>query len=418
MAARTLHKLTPDLVKRRAKKPGLYGDGGGLYLRVTPPAAASWVFRYMLQGKAREMGLGSYPAISLHVARERAREARTLKASGKDPIQARNDQLASERRAAARGVTFAECVTAYLAAHRESWRNAKHRAQWQATLEQYANPIMGAVPVSEVDRAMVIRVLEPIWPTKNETASRLRGRIEAVLDWATARDYRSGDNPARWKGSLAKVFPARSKARKVQHHPALPYRELPSFMAKLKGEEGVAAEALQFTILTAARTGEVIGATWDEIDVERAMWTVPASRTKTSREHRVPLSKGAVTLLKVRRKATGGDGFVFPGARAQNPLSDMAMLALLRRMGRDDLTVHGFRSTFRDWSEEMTNFAGSVAEAALGHVVGDKVEAAYRRGDLFEKRRALMTAWAKFCSDPNATASADVVPIRGEANAG
>lgn len=417
MAPRTIHKLTPERVRHATKKLGLHGDGGGLYLRVTSKRAASWVFRYMLDGKAREMGLGSYPAITLPAAREKAAEVRTTKAERRDPIQAREAKRREQRLLEARGMTFRQCAEAYIAAHQAGWKNPKHGALWSATLETYAFPVLGNLAVGDVDRSLVIRVLEPIWTAKPETASRVRGRIEAVLDWAEAREYRKGDNPARWKGSLDKLFPKRSKVRSVRHHPALPYDQMPDFMASLKAQHWLAAEALQLTILTAVRTSEALGATWEEIDLERAVWSVPAARTKTGRDHRVPLSEQVLELLRGRHKATGGEGFVFPGQRPTKPLSNMAMLKVLERIGRDDLTVHGFRSTFRDWAEEMTNFPGSVAESALGHVVGDKVEAAYRRGDLFEKRRKLMEAWGKFCHAPQIRVEGEIVPIRKEIGA-
>jgi integrase len=281
-------------------------------------------------------------------------------------------------------------------------------------LSTYAYSLIGDLPVGEVDRALVVKVLEPIWNTMPETAGRVRGRIEAVLDWAEAREYRTGANPARWKGSLEKLFPSLGKIQKVKHHPALPYAELPAFMARLDAEEGLGAMAMRFVVLTAVRTGEAIGASWPEFDLEKAVWTVPAERTKMGRVHRVPLSKAAVALLRTRHKATGGKGYIFPGMNPKKPLSNMAMLVTLRRMDREDLTVHGFRSTFRDWSEEMTNFPGSVAEAALGHIVGDKVEAAYRRGDLFDKRRLLMSAWGEFCTTLP-TEGANVIPINERA---
>ena len=409
--ARVKHKLTPAFVERKSKVPGAYGDGGGLYLYVSSKTAASWVYAYMLRGQSHEMGLGSYPQISLPVARELAGEQARIKARGEDPIENRESVRTAQRLLAAKSITFRTCAESYIAAHKGAWRNAKHAAQWSATLESYAGPIIGDLPVSEVDRGLVHKVLEPIWSKKPETARRLRGRIEAVLDYATALDYRAGENPARWKGSLKPLFPKGTKVHRAQHHPALPYRELPAFMPALRAEEGLGAGALQFVILTAARTGEAIGAKWGEVDLDEAIWTVPAARTKTGRDHKVPLSKPALAVLRTQHKQTNGKGFVFPGLRRNKPLSNMAMLKTLERMGREDLTVHGFRSTFRDWVEEMTNFQGSVAEAALGHVVGDKVEAAYRRGDLFEKRRKLMLGWAEFCTRPLA-ASAKVVPMR------
>jgi integrase len=411
--SRTVRKLTPERVKTKSRKLGLYGDGAGLYLRVTPPSACSWVVRYMLDGKAREMGIGSYPAVSLETARESAERWRKVKAEGRDPIAVREAERASERSHAAKAVTFRHCADSYIEAHRESWKNAKHVAQWGATLQTYVYPEMGALPVAEIDVGLVHKALEPIWKAKPETARRVRGRIEAILDWAKARGYRGGENPARWKGHLENLFPARAKVRSVEHHPALPYRELPAFMTKLAAEEGLGARALQFAILTAARTNEVILADWAEIDFDNAVWTVPAKRMKAKREHRVPLSKPALAVLREQVRTTGGKSYIFPGARPKRPLSNMAMLKTLERMGRDDITVHGFRSTFRDWVEESTNYAGTVAEAALAHVVGDKVEAAYRRGDLFEKRRRLMTAWATFCMTP--IQKGQVIPIKTSA---
>ena len=406
---RTVEKLKALTVERISKKPGLYGDGAGLCLRVTSKTARSWVLRYMLNGTAREMGLGSYPDISLAEARVAASEARKLKAQGKDPIAAREAVRAQERVEAARAVTFRYCASAYIAARKDGWKNAKHAAQWGATLETYAMPVIGELPVQSVDVGMVHRVLEPIWSSKTETASRVRGRIEAILDWATVREFRTGDNPARWKGHLENLFPARSKVQKVEHHPALPYAEMGAFMAALKAQEGIGALAMQFTILTGARTGEVVSAKWSEIDFEAGVWTVPANRMKGGREHRVPLSKPALAILRKRHELRGKEAFVFSGARRGKAISNMAMLQTLRRMERADLTVHGFRSTFRNWAAEQTTFPREVAEAALAHVVGDKVEAAYRRGDLFEKRRKLMTAWATFCCTPGADAK--VIPI-------
>ena len=408
--ARGVEKLKALSVARLSKKPGLYNDGAGLCLRVTPPSACSWVLRFMIDGKAREMGLGRYPDVSLAEARERAAEARKLKAQGLDPIANRESVRAQGRIEAARSVTFRYCAEAYIAARKDGWKNAKHAAQWMATLETYAMAIIGDLPVQSVDVGMVHRILEPIWTSKTETASRVRGRIESVLDWATVREFRRGDNPARWKGHLENLFPKRSKIKKVKHHPALAYTELGAFVAALKAQEGIGALALQFTILTAARTGEVANSKWDEIDFDEGVWTVPADRMKSSREHRVPLSKPALAVLRARHELRGKSAFVFSGARAAKPISNMAMLQTLRRMERGDLTVHGFRSTFRDWAAEQTAFPGEVAEAALAHVVGDKVEAAYRRGDLFEKRRKLMAAWATFCGTP--TADAKIIPIR------
>jgi integrase len=406
----SIEKLKAIALERLAKKPGLHGDGGGLYLRVTSATARSWVFRFMLDGKAREMGMGSYPEISLAQARTAAMGARQLRAQGKDPVGERKTARVQERADAARAMTFRHCAEKYIAAREAAWRNSKHAAQWSATLETYVMPLIGDLPAQAVDVALVHRILEPIWSAKPETASRVRGRMEAILDWAATRGYRHGENPARWKGHLENLFPQRSKVRRVRHHAALPFAEIGAFMVALKREEGLAALALQFTIMTAARTGEVIAAQWSEIDFGDETWTVPAERMKAGREHRVPLSKPALVILGERHKAAAGSEYVFPGAQKRKPLSNMAMLQTLRRMGRGNLTVHGFRSTFRDWAAERTTYPAEVAEAALAHVVGDKVEAAYRRGDLFDKRRKLMAAWAEFCTAP-ATQS-KVLPIR------
>jgi integrase len=293
-------------------------------------------------------------------------------------------------------MTFKQCAEAYVAAHRAGWRNDKHAAQWSATLETYAYPTLGGLPVASVDVGLVLKVLEPIWSTKSETASRLRGRIEAVLDWAKVRGFREGENPARWKGNIDHLLPARAEVKAVEHHAALPYAEIGAFMAQLRNQPGMGAFALRFAILTAARTGEVLGTRWDEIDLKNAVWTIPAGRMKAGREHRVPLSSPAVTLLEELAKAKAGE-FVFFGQRTVKPLSNMALLMTLRRMKCDDLTAHGFRSTFRDWAAEQTSASREVAEAALAHTLADKVEAAYRRSDLFDKRRALMADWAAYC---------------------
>jgi integrase len=307
-------------------------------------------------------------------------------------------------------MTFDACAAAYIDAHKSSWRNAKHRDQWPNTLNTYASPVFGSLPVQAVDVGLVMKALEPIWKIKSETASRLRGRIEAVLDWATVRGYRKGDNPARWRGHLDKLLPARSKVQKVEHHSALPYGGLADFVAVLRGQDGIAARALEFLILTATRTGEVIGARWDEVDLGEKIWVVPAARMKAGREHRVPLSAVAAAILEEMKKIREGE-FVFPGGKKGRPLSNMAMLAVLKRIGRSDLTAHGFRSSFRDWAAERTNFPREVAEMALAHTVGDKVEAAYRRGDLFQKRRQMMDGWARFCETTRTRA--EIVPISG-----
>ena len=386
---------------RTLTKPGAHGDGAGLYLQVRGPHNRSWLYRFKLYGKGHLMGLGTDRDVSLAEARDAAAAARKMVRQGINPIDQR--RTARAENAAHVGLTFNEVADAYITAHEPSWRNAKHRQQWRNTLDTYAGPILGKLPVAQVDVGAVMSVLEPLWRGKTETASRLRGRIESVLDYAAARGWRSGENPARWRGHLDNLLPARSKVAKVEHHSALPWREIGAFMIALAEEEGVSALALRFAILTAARTGEVIGARWSEIDMQAAVWTVPARRMKASREHRVPLSDSAMALLRETSKLRAdlkADGFVFPGGKSGKPLSGMALLMLLRRMGRGDLTAHGFRSTFRDWCAEATNCLREVAEAALAHTLKDKTEAAYQRGDLMEKRRRLMADWAVFCARP------------------
>lgn len=392
---RQLLKLSSKSVAA-AKKPGYYGDGGGLYLQVSAFGTKSWVFRYTIVGRAREMGLGPLHTVSLAEARQKAVDCRRLVLARVDPIEARDTEHAGKALSAARSITFQQCAAVYIKAHRAGWKNAKHADQWTNTIEAYCGPVIGSLPVQAVDTGLVLKVLEPIWTEKPETASRLRARIEKVLDWATVRTYRTGDNPARWRGHLDKLLPKLEKRKRVKHHPALPFDEMGKFMELLREQDGVAARALEFLILTATRTGEVIGAKWDEIDLNAALWTIPAGRMKAHREHRVPLSPSALKLLRALYNAKLSD-YVFPGQKEDAPLSNMAMLELLKRIERDDITVHGFRSTFRDWAAERTNYPREVCEMALAHAVGDQVEAAYRRGDLFEKRRRLMIDWAKHC---------------------
>jgi integrase len=391
---------------------GMYHDGGGLYLQVSAAGTKSWIYRFTMDGRAREMGLGPLNAISLAEARKRAAECRRMRLDRIDPIEARSEHRSWKKLEAAKGMTFDACAAAYLDAHNDSWRNAKHREQWRNTLSSYAGPVFGSLPVQAVDLTLVMKALEPIWKAKPETASRLRGRIEAVLDWATVRGYRKGENPARWRGHLDKLLPARAKIQKVVHHPALPYSEIADFMAPLRSQEGIAARALEFLILTAARTGEIIGARWDEVDLNEKVWVVPGARMKAGREHRVPLSGPALAIIKKMNEIRESD-FVFPGGKKAMPLSNMAMLALLKRIGRHDLTSHGFRSTFRDWAAESTTFPREVVEMALAHTIENKVEAAYRRGDLFKKRWQLMEAWARF-SEIRAAAG-KVISISGRA---
>jgi integrase len=406
LVRRTLHRLSAVGVSR-ASKPGKYPDGGNLWLQVSKWGTKSWLFRYSRHGKDRWHGLGSVNILSLAEARERARDCHKLLLDGIDPIEHRKAQRMKAKLDAARAMTFRQCAEAYIEAHRPSWKNPKHAAQWPATLGAYAYPTFGQLPVAEIDTALVLKVLEPIWSTKPETASRVRGRIESVLDWARARQYRQGENPARWRGHLDKLLPARSKVRKVKHHAALPYKEVTGLMEALREEKGVSPKALEFAILTAARTSEVIGATWAEIDLDEKLWVVPGDRMKAGKEHRIPLSDRAVEIL---RNLPREGNYVFPGGKAKAPLSNMAMLTTLRRMERRELTVHGFRSTFRDWCAEQTAYPHEVAEMALAHAVSNKVEAAYRRGDLFEKRRRLLDDWAAYCAAPPA---GQVLQIRG-----
>jgi len=393
------------------KKPGFYADGDGLYLQVTDSGSRSWVFRFKTGGRTRDMGLGSLNIVGLAEARGMAANCRRQRLQGIDPIEARKSGRVQAQLDAARSITFDDCRDKFITSHRAAWANDKHTKQWESTLKTYVTPVFGALPVQNVDVALVLKALEPIWTTKPETAGRVRGRIERILDWAKARGFRQGENPARWRGHLDILLAPRARVRRVRHHAALPYGELPGFLLKIRQRDAVAARALEFAILTATRTGEVLGACWYEIDLENKIWTVPASRMKTKREHRVPLSAAALAVVKWL-KAIRQNDFVFPGERRNRPLSNMSMLMMMRRIGREDLTVHGFRSTFRDWAAEQTNFPREVAEAALAHVIADRTEAAYRRGDLFEKRRHLMASWAAYCeTDPSVGGA--VIPMRG-----
>lgn len=398
MMARAINRLSPRFVAT-TKKSGRHADGGGLYLQVSESqpggVTKSWLFRFMLDGKARQMGLGSLNTVSLQEARAEALECRKLVKAGIDPIDQRERERQASR-AAGGAKTFRQCADAYLAAHSGTWRNVKHRRQWESTLETYVYPTLGDRAVDRIDTGAVLEVLEPIWAKKNETASRVRGRVEVILDWATVRGYREGENPARWRGHLDKTLPRPSRVQKVRHHPAMPYGEIGAFMANLRAFDAISARALEFLILTAARTGEVIGATWEEIDRDRKIWIVSADRMKARREHRVPLTAEALEVID-GLPVIEGNPHIFPGGRETRPLSSMALLKLLERMGWDEVTVHGFRSSFRDWAAEQTNFPREVAERALAHGIRDKTEEAYQRGDLFEKRRRLMEAWAGYC---------------------
>jgi integrase len=415
MPKKLINALTPLAVKNA--KPGRHADGLGLHLLVKDTGARSWVYRFMLKGKSRDVGLGAAGpgGISLAEARDLATALRLKVKAGIDPLEERQrneaNAKAAEQAAKVAGVTFKEMAATHIAANRDSWRNAKHKQQWENTLQTYAYPVIGDLPVAEVDTPHVLKVLEPIWREVPETASRLRGRIETVLDSAKARGYRQGENPARWRGHLAQILPARTKLSRG-HHKAMPYDAIPAFVEQLHGREAVAALALEFVILTAARTGEVIAAEWSEVDLAKAIWTVPAERMKAGKEHRVPLSPRAAEILEQTSQL--GGKYLFPGVQ-RSKLSSMAMAMLLRRM-KQDVTVHGFRSAFRDWAAECTGYSHEVAEMALAHTISNAVERAYRRGDMFEKRRKLMEAWANYCAGHGAAGEAgdNVTPIRGE----
>jgi integrase len=389
---RQLQRLTAKAVEQQ-KRAGYWCDGGGLYLQVTATRSKSWIFRYARNGKAREMGLGSVQTVGLADARRKAADARRLLAEGIDPLDAKKSKKQQDAVSAARTITFNKCAESYIKAHTPKWKNAKHAGQWTSTIETYAAPVIGNLPVQDINTGLVLQVLEPIWNEKTETASRLRSRLEQVLDYAAVRGYRSGDNPARWRGHLAKLLPAIQKRLRVKHHPALPYSDVSTFMESLRAQEGTAARALEFVVLSACRTSEVLNAKPEEFDLKKGIWTIPQERMKAGREHRVPLSPRAIEIVKSQP-----DGeYLFQGLKKGKALSNTSMLMLLRRMKRSDLTVHGFRSSFRDWCAEQTNYPREVAEMALAHVIANQAEAAYRRGDLFEKRRRLMSEWSKYC---------------------
>lgn len=389
LAAVTLRKLAD----------GWHADGGNLYLFVRG-ASRTWVFRYVsLDGKRRNMGLGSIESTSLSRARELAKANRTAvrdKQTPVDPITQAKTQKAARKAAEQRSITFKACAEAVMKSKGQEWRNPKHGQQWKNTLESYAYPILGSLPVGMIDTPLIIRCLEPIWTEKTETASRVRGRIESVLDWATVSGYRQGDNPARWRGHLDHILPSNKKISRVNHHPALPFAQISAFMVELRKREGNGARALEFLILTAARSGEIRGARWSEIDLTENLWIIPADRMKAQKEHRVPLSDSAVQILKAL-PAGERDDYVFPSIQKGKQLSDMTLSAVMKRLNKSDFTVHGFRSSFRDWASEKTNHSSEVIEMALAHSIQSAVEAAYRRGDLLEKRRELMDDWAKYC---------------------
>ena len=403
-------KLTADKVKAIAE--GTHADGGGLYLQVTDTGAKSWLYRYQIAGRRRWMGLGAYPKMTLAKARMARDAQQKLVKAGIDPLDVKSENAAEaerkRREQESLKMTFKLCAEAYIDHKAPGWSNAKHAQQWRNTLKTYAYPSIGQLPVAQVEIEHVLEILQPIWLTKTETATRVRNRIELVLDYASALKHRRGDNPARWRGNLANLLPAPTKLKDVQHHTALPYDDLPAFMADLAQAKGVAARALVLTILAATRTSETLNATWSEFELDKATWTIPKSRMKAGKAHRIPLSGPALQLLKALPRDEGAV-YVFPGQRKGKPLSNMSMTNVLRRMGRGDLTVHGFRSTFRDWIAEKTNYPRRVAETALAHKLKDGAEAAYQRGDLLEKRAEMMEAWARYCFPKKSK----VVPIRG-----
>ncbi|MBO3274094.1 tyrosine-type recombinase/integrase [Pseudomonas schmalbachii] len=395
-------KLNPKQVENLAE-PGTYEDGDGLRLVVKVTGRKSWVLRFQLNGKRREMGLGGFPDVSLKAARMAAVDQRKLLSAGIDPMAARDAERerlrVSQQAAAAKSESFKKVAADYIAAHRAGWKSAKHAQQWENTLATYAEPIIGHLSTDEITTAHVLEILQPIWTEKTETASRLRNRIELVLDAAKARGLRAGENPARWRGHLDKLLPKQSKIQVRTHHAALPWQYLPAFMIELVKHDDLTYKAMRLTILTACRTSEVLGATWDEIDDQTRTWTIPAARMKAGKDHRVPLSEAAVNVLNSLPRIAGSP-YLFPSIRQGKHLSNMAMLMGLRRIGREDLTVHGFRSTFRDWAAERTHYPREVCEMALAHKIADGAEAAYWRGDIFEKRRALMNDWSCYITTP------------------
>lgn len=399
----SINKLTARSVAT-ISEPGLHSDGGNLYLQISKAGAKSWLFVYRHGGKQRSMGLGSAgPAgVSLADARQKAAAARKLLSDGIDPIDAKRAAEAVEKPKA----VFAEFADEYVKTHRESWSNPKHRQQWENTLKAYANPVIGKKTLDQIGLDDVLAILTPLWQSKQETARRVRMRIEKILDAAKVRGLRTGENPARWRGNLDHLLP--KHAQKTQaHHAAMPFGDVPGFLAALAGRPATAALALRFLILTACRTSEVLGARWDEIDIEAKVWTIAADRMKSRRIHRVPLSDPALAVIEEVRGLD--ETFLFPGSGKSGVLSQMSMAMLLRRMDREDVTVHGFRSSFRDWASERTHYPHEVCEMALAHVIGDATVAAYRRGDLFDKRKGLMADWAAFCV-PKAKPD-NVVPI-------
>lgn len=399
--AKRINRLSAVGVQRITEQ-GLHPDGAGLYLQVNSRGAKSWIYRFSISGRAREMGLGSLLVVGLADAREKAHDVRRQVAAGVDPIEARKAAKVEQRLQAAGSVTFDEATERFIAVQEAGWRNDKHRQQWRATLRTYASPSIGSTPVADIGTGHITKILDPLWPAKPETASRLRGRIERILDWSRVRGYRVGENPARWRGHLDQLYPSKTKVRPVQHHAAVPIDAIPKVYARLRDADGVAALAARFTILTAARVGMVVESTDAELEKE-SIWSLAPGRMKSARGFNVPLSTEALAVLDEAKKWRAllprdpiNDRRLFPGHRAGRPLSHTAVMNALRDAGAGHATTHGCRSTFKDWASERTGFSNEVSEMALAHVVGDKTEAAYRRGDLLKKRAALMEAWADF----------------------
>lgn len=393
--SRSINKLSAIKVSKTTA-PGMHSDGAGLYLQVSKTSTKSWIFRYRRHGKLRDMGLGPIHAVSLAEARKSAAIYKTILLDDRDPIEARKQEQIAQRIEASKSISFKSCAASFIAAHEPKWTSEKHIKQWRSTLATYAEPYIGNLPVSQIDTPLVMKCLEPIWYDKTPTASRLRYRIEKILDWAKIKEHRQGENPARWKGHLDHLLPAPSKVTAVVNHPALPYADIAGFMKILGQKDVFSARLLEFTILTGLRTFSVIGTRWDEVNFKDRVLTIPASRMKTGREHKVPLTDKMLAVISTMGKVKQNE-YVFPSRKTGGHLSTGAMDNLLERMGRTDITVHGFRSTFRDWTSEETSFTGDIAEMALAHAIKNNSEAAYRRGDLFKKRRKLMDAWEAYC---------------------
>lgn len=411
MATRQLHRLTA-LKIGKLDAPGQYPDGGNLYFQISQTGSRSWVFKFTLRGKSREMGLGPLSSISLAAARAESARCRDLLREGIDPIEARKAEQKKRALETSGPRLFKVAAAEYIAKHRAGWKNAKHAQQWENTIATYAEPTLGDQDVRDIDTTMIVRVLQPIWMAKRETAFRLRGRLECILDAEKALGHREGENPARWRGHLDKLLPKQNRRKKIKHHPALPWQEMPKFMDALRKQPGTAARMLEHLILTVVRTQEVQFARPEEFALNYRVWTVPGERMKMELPLRVPMVERLVELIE-EALPNARDGWLYPGRVKNKPLSNMAMLKLLERMGYGHITVHGFRSTFRDWVAECTEYADSLAEKALAHAIHNESEAAYRRGDMLERRRKMMSDWARFCAGETAA----VIPFGMSAQA-